>query len=73
MTARDELFYLASRGGSRCGLCENCGYVTSKIDAFAHELAERIRKEATEWDGWPDHINSMNIAANLIDPEVDSA
>lgn len=39
------------------------------IDAFAHELAERIRDERPQWgDAWRHH----GEAADLIDPVKDA-
>lgn len=40
------------------------------LQAHAHELAERIRRDAAEWDGWPEKQVAMGYAAGLIDPEV---
>ncbi|MFD4234284.1 hypothetical protein [Streptomyces sp. NPDC058542] len=36
----------------------------------ARELAEKIRADADEWDGWPEKQAFMRYAADLIDPEV---
>ncbi|MFI6444696.1 hypothetical protein [Kitasatospora sp. NPDC050543] len=40
------------------------------LQAHAHELAEKIRAEADELDGWPQTQHDMRRAAALIDPEV---
>ncbi len=39
--------------------------------AHAHELAEKIRAEADELDGWPDTQHAMRKGADLIDPYTD--
>ena len=40
-------------------------------DEVAHGLAEKIRREAGELDGWPETRYAMNKAADLIDPGVE--
>lgn len=44
--------------------------VQKALDRHARELAEKIRSEAGELDGWPETQHAMNKAADLIDPEV---
>jgi hypothetical protein len=39
------------------------------LQAHAHELAEKIRAEADEWDGWPDSQATMRAVADRIDSE----
>jgi hypothetical protein len=49
--------------------------VDELLDAYAHELAEKIRREADDADipgspATPDMIRGMKHAAGWIDPEV---
>jgi hypothetical protein len=41
-------------------------------DAYAHELAEKIRNSEELRDYTDDHMDDCNAAADLIDPEVSS-
>ena len=67
MSARDEIMGLASRISA--GLSsEWCGEMREHMDAYAHELAERIRNGNP--DRTPDWSDGVDWAANLIDPEV---
>lgn len=68
MSARDELYELA---------CQDMPVTSDEVDeainAYAHELAEKIRDEKDSMDR-PGQSNfgsgGMSMAANLIDPEV---
>lgn len=40
------------------------------LDAYAHELAEKIRNSKELRDYTDDHMGDCNMAADLIDPEV---
>jgi hypothetical protein len=40
------------------------------LDAFAHELAEKIRNSEELRDFTDDHMSDCNAAVDLIDPEV---
>jgi hypothetical protein len=44
--------------------------VAPLLDAFAHELAEKIRNSEELRDFTDDHMSDCNAAADLIDPEV---
>ncbi|EHM24237.1 hypothetical protein SPW_7331 [Streptomyces sp. W007] len=46
------------------------GVADEALMAHAHELAEKIRKDADEWDGWPEKQMAMWYAADLIDLDV---
>jgi predicted transposase YbfD/YdcC len=41
------------------------------LDHHAHELAERIRNSDWLRDATDDHMSDCNMAADLIDPEVE--
>ncbi|MFD7776640.1 hypothetical protein [Streptomyces sp. NPDC059753] len=83
MSARDELFdHIESLSGTvRSEFCMGCDCAPSDraeanqlIDAFAHELAEKIR-EANRAVTFSDAFyvgTGMTDAANLIDPEVEA-
>lgn len=62
MSARDELFRRV------CGAFVDEARANALIDAFAHELAEKIRAVNPQPDGWIDV--AFDYAANLIDPTV---
>jgi hypothetical protein len=71
VTARDELFTALTNEGL---WDEMITWANGLIDDHAHELAEKIREE------WPLERSSYgggqwygaNVAADLIDPEVDN-
>lgn len=44
--------------------------INDVLAAYAHELAEKLRREADELDGWPEAQHVMRKDADLIDPEV---
>ena len=70
MSAREELFEALMplyRAQYAPGEEES---TNALIDAFAHELAEKIRAEVDDLDGWPEEQNAARKYANLIDPEV---
>jgi hypothetical protein len=43
---------------------------SARIDAFAHELAEKIRNSERLRDYTDDHMGDCNEAADEIDPEI---
>ncbi|MFB8071108.1 hypothetical protein [Streptomyces californicus] len=43
------------------------------IDAFAHELAEKVRAEERNRKGWAGSSFGLRLAADLIDPEVETS
>ena len=62
MNAREQLYW---------ALWDNytADVKTAFIDAFAHELAEKIRNSEELRDRTDDHMGDCNAAADLIDPE----
>jgi hypothetical protein len=68
VTAREELYAAVMSGGYHSP--DRSEKASAIIDAFAHELAEKIRN--SEWlheytDG---HMSDCNQAADEIDPEA---
>jgi hypothetical protein len=65
MSARDELIhYIGEHGGVQPHIVDHL------LDAYAHELAEKIRNSERLRDYTDDHMSDCNEAADLIDPEV---
>lgn len=64
-SARDRLFFVASDD-----MPVTSNEVNEAIDAYAHELAEKIRHSKKLRDWTDDHMSDCNMAADLIDPEV---
>lgn len=63
MSARDDLVHrLNSMASLPLGRAEEL------VDAFAHELAERIRNSKELRNLTDDHMSDCNAAADLIDP-----
>lgn len=61
--------YLRSRPGTEGMDTHHAELAQRILDQHAHELAEEIRAEASDLDGWPQTQHDMNKAADLIDPE----
>lgn len=72
MSARDELLEIVMRDNVSSG--GDAVWANDLLDAFAHELAEKIRDEIKD----PNPLASLfepfagALAADLIDPEVTS-
>lgn len=67
MSARDRLTE-ALRNPGLVGLDEEDA--GEFVDAFAHELAEKIRTEGAYWGEWSAAGKVYRAAAKLIDPQV---
>lgn len=61
MSARKELYSFAMKGKEHSP--DNSDRMSALIDAFAHELAEKIRI------AYPNKFSRENAVADLIDPE----
>lgn len=75
MSARDELYYSVYADLRENGHLVMAADVEADkmIDAFAHELAEKIRKEVEADSAWrPKWQTGMHDAADLIDPMLDN-
>jgi hypothetical protein len=76
MSARDDLFHAVLAYIDRAGYVVNEAdhqWADERIDAFAHELAEKIRHTSLpecKDDYSYFRENGADWAANLIDPEV---
>jgi hypothetical protein len=70
MSARDELHEAIC--GDGCGVPKRCERTDRLVDAFAHELAERIRSErgTTSLPDGHFFFSGMDFAADLIDPQA---
>lgn len=62
MSARDELFRRVA------GAFVDEDKANALIDAYAHELAEKIRRQVDEVTVYGDWYSGMYEAADLIDP-----
>lgn len=72
MSARERLvdeYAEAEAGAAPWTLAEFRSLLCTYRDEVAHELAEKIRREADELDGWPEAQHVMRKDADLIDPE----
>lgn len=72
MSARDELLESLLPWDRRPadGEVEACNAL---IDAFAHELAEKVRAKADTFSDWDFTTRrDMRAAADLIDPDVEA-
>lgn len=67
LTAREALHREAQWGLLGAGFDDAATEADRLIDAYAHELAEKIRDSLGGDGGFPD---GMNHAADLIDPEA---
>lgn len=77
MSERDELFEIVMRDPISSG--GDAVWTNDLLEAFeqrvkrehAHELAEKIRNSDWLRDATDDHMSDCNMAAYLIDPEID--
>lgn len=79
-TARERLIYALANEACVCGSTDACPTPEQLVDAYAHQLAERIREEtrafltsvtATHGADWGrTWAQGREKAADLIDPEV---
>lgn len=68
MSARSELYAALMHGGPHSP--DRSEKASMLIDAYAHELAEKIRAGWDETRGATQASKVMAFAADLIDPEV---
>lgn len=69
MSARDELHRLA---GTDRWSDEDYAFFECYLDAYAHEMAEKIRELAAHGEGDAMYRYGVRSAADEIDPEVKS-
>lgn len=65
-TARQRLLKALTDERCFCGATASCPPPEQYIDAYAHELAEKIRSH------YPLNATSVHDAADLIDPEAEA-
>lgn len=63
MSARDRLIAYLRQSGLSTPRAE------ANLDAFAHELAERIREAGAYWGEWAATGKAYRAAADIIDPQ----
>lgn len=67
MSARAALYAAVMSGGYHSP--DRSEHASALIDAFAHELAERIRNDREPWEWALAGQHAGHDAADLIDPE----